>query len=269
MHRNHAWAADANTWEDQLGLVRSNFSRKPAFEAFKRYTPGAGGCTYDIPTTAESAPPAEPPPLPASGDMPSTPIGPLAGPSLERMSPRLSVRRARIVDGELVVDGRVARGATGRVSVATVYDGVQHAFRTRVGDDGTITIRRRLPDGARTTMASVALAYEGSERFQRQWVVLQAAARAPRLRLRREGSQSTAITGTLVANARGMVVLGLYYRGTDGNTRTKLSRTRIRRGTFRHSLAVPHGARDATLYVVYTGDPERGIGGSSAALTMR
>jgi polysaccharide biosynthesis protein PslG len=261
LHRNHAWAADANTWADQLGLVRTDFSRKPAFDAFKQYTPGNGGCTYDIPS------PAEPPAAPV--DMPSTPIGPVAGSMLERTSPRLSVRRARIVDGELVVDGRVARGATGRVSVVTVYDGLQRAFRTRVRADGTIRIRRRLQGGARTLLASVALVYEAPERFHRQWVVLQAAARGPRLRLRRDGSRPAAISGTLVPNARGSVVLGLYYRASDGRARAKLSRSRIRRGTFRHLLAIPHGARDATLYVVYTGDPERGIGGSSATLAVR
>lgn len=271
LHRNHPWAGDANTWADQLGLVRTDFSRKPAFDAFKSYTPGAGGCTYDIPTPAGSTPAVEPlpSPVPVAGDSPSDVVGPLAPTSPERESPRLSVRRARIVDGELVIDGRVARGATGKVSVAAVYDGVQEEFETRIRRDSTIKVRRPVPDGDSTGMASVALLYGGTERFNRQWVVLHAAARAPRLRLRRDDSRSAAISGTLVSNARGSVVLGLSYRGADGKARATLRKTKIRRGRFRRSLAVPDGARNATLYVVYTGDPARGIGGSSATLAIR
>jgi hypothetical protein len=62
IYRNHAWAHDADTWLDQLGLVRTDFSRKPAYGAFKAYTPGTQGCTYDDPTgtvTPEPEPVAE------------------------------------------------------------------------------------------------------------------------------------------------------------------------------------------------------------------
>ena len=274
MHRNHAWAADANTWEDQLGLVRTDFSRKPAFEAFKRYTPGSGGCTYDMPTAAEPAPPTDSRPVPVPADFPASPIGPLTGAAPALSSPRLAVRRARIADGALLIDGRVARDAAGTVSVVAAYDGLQHSFTAPVRDGGRIQIRRRLPGGAATVLASVALVYGATERFHRQWVVLGAAARGARLRLEHDteagdASRSRTITGTLVPDARGSVVLAVSYRDVDGKARSTLKRTRIRGGRFRRSLRIPRAARAATLYVVYAGDPERAIGGSSAAFTVR
>ena len=58
--RNNYWANDADSWEDQLGLVRTDFSHKLAYDAFKTYTPGSGGCTYEYPGTT---PPTEPEPV--------------------------------------------------------------------------------------------------------------------------------------------------------------------------------------------------------------
>ena len=37
--RNNFWAPEADTWEDQLGLVRADFTPKPAYEAFRSYVP--------------------------------------------------------------------------------------------------------------------------------------------------------------------------------------------------------------------------------------
>src|SRR5439155_20063389 len=34
------------TWEDQLGLTRTDFSHKPAYNSFKTYQPTNTGCTY-------------------------------------------------------------------------------------------------------------------------------------------------------------------------------------------------------------------------------
>jgi hypothetical protein len=44
--RNNYWANDADNWEDQLGLVTTNWTHKPAYDAFKSVDPNAGGCTY-------------------------------------------------------------------------------------------------------------------------------------------------------------------------------------------------------------------------------
>ena len=46
--RNSWWANDADTWEDQLGLVRTDYSKKPAYDAYKAYSPDAGGCDYTL-----------------------------------------------------------------------------------------------------------------------------------------------------------------------------------------------------------------------------
>jgi hypothetical protein len=44
--RNNWFAGDAEDWDSQLGLMRSDWSPKPAYGAFKAYNPGGGGCTY-------------------------------------------------------------------------------------------------------------------------------------------------------------------------------------------------------------------------------
>jgi hypothetical protein len=54
--RNNFWANNADTWDDRLGLMRVDFSPKPAYSTFKDYSPGAGGCVY-----------GGQPPAPASG----------------------------------------------------------------------------------------------------------------------------------------------------------------------------------------------------------
>jgi polysaccharide biosynthesis protein PslG len=41
--RNNWWDRDADGWEFQCGLMRTDFSPKPAYAAFKSYVPGAGG----------------------------------------------------------------------------------------------------------------------------------------------------------------------------------------------------------------------------------
>ena len=83
-YRNSYWANDANTWLDQLGLVSTDFSPKPAYNAFKSYTPGNQGCTYNYPAPAP-APEPEPEPVPVPEPEPAPepapePIAPVAEP---------------------------------------------------------------------------------------------------------------------------------------------------------------------------------------------
>ena len=71
--RNHHWAGDANTWLDQLGLVRTDFTKKLAYNAFKSYTPGNAGCTYfETAPTPELEPTPEPTPEPEPTAEPAT-----------------------------------------------------------------------------------------------------------------------------------------------------------------------------------------------------
>jgi hypothetical protein len=61
--RNNYWANDANDFEDQLGLLYTNFSPKPAYAAFKAYAPGNTGCVYHEQDGT---------PTPADGSLPPT-----------------------------------------------------------------------------------------------------------------------------------------------------------------------------------------------------
>jgi hypothetical protein len=72
--RNNYWANDADNWEDQLGLTTTNWTHKPAYDAFRSVDPSQGGCTYhDIHGTplgpgtelVQPAPEAAPAPAPA------------------------------------------------------------------------------------------------------------------------------------------------------------------------------------------------------------
>jgi hypothetical protein len=82
IYRNHHWASDANTWVDQLGLVNSDWSRKPAYDAFKNYTEDTQGCTYDYPEpTPEPTP--EPVPTPELPPVPTPTPEPQPGPTPE------------------------------------------------------------------------------------------------------------------------------------------------------------------------------------------
>jgi hypothetical protein len=88
LYRNHYWAKNANTWEDQLGLVYTNFSPKPAYDAFKSYTEGTEGCTYvDAPSRPDfeptPLPDPEPEPVPAPGPVSTPDSGPLPEPAPE------------------------------------------------------------------------------------------------------------------------------------------------------------------------------------------
>ena len=53
--RNNFWDQDADTWETQLGLMRTDFTHKPSYDAFKSYQPGAPASP---PLTAPSHTPA-------------------------------------------------------------------------------------------------------------------------------------------------------------------------------------------------------------------
>jgi hypothetical protein len=77
--RNHYWANNADTWVDQLGLMRVDYSPKPAYAAFKAYQPRtAVAASEPIPAepTLERVSPAVEPTVPAraTGNDPSSPI---------------------------------------------------------------------------------------------------------------------------------------------------------------------------------------------------
>ena len=274
IYRNHAWASDANTWVDQLGLLRSDFSPKPAYNAFKAYTPGNTGCTYKYPEPTEPAAPADPGPLPTSELTPGMPDT-IAGPGIAAAQevPRLAVRRAQMTRGHVTIDGRVAQGATGRVTGMAVYGERLHRFSAPIGGDGRFRVRKPLPGAEDTSAAWIALIYRGDSRFQKQWVILQAAPRPSRFRLERAGRSSSlsltrsgTVSGTVNPEAQGSVVLALFYRTRSGHARQRMTRARISDGAFSGTLRVPERARRPVVHAVFPGDPDRSIGGGSATL---
>jgi hypothetical protein len=277
--RNAWWENDGNTWSGQLGLEYTDFVRKPAFDALKNYVPGTGTCTYSDGGTPGS-PPSEDPGTgtgsdpetpPTSPETPEETESPTVVSSSVRQSSLLAVRRARIAHGRLVIDGRVARGASGLVSGRARYGGRSERFSARLDRRGRIQVRKRLPGVGRHAAARVRMVYRGDARYGKQRLAFYAAARSAQLRVRPDvaSTSSTAqratVTGTIARQAHGSLRVKLSYRTAEGQTRSVSGRARIRHGGFRHSLALPASASSATLHVVFRGDKEHGIAGASVA----
>ena len=150
--RNNFWDQDADTWETQLGLMRTDFTHKPSYDAFKSYQPG----------TAPSSPsPLAPTPAPTStspapnGSSSPSAADPVAATrrstrtfitvrhsGLSRLRARASSRR---LVRAVVVSGRVAGAGGGRVR---------------------ITLGRRGPGGRWKAMRSRRLALGKGEAFR-------------------------------------------------------------------------------------------------------
>ena len=119
--RNNYWAGDADDWEDQLGLVTTNWTHKPAYDAFKSIDPGQGGATYHDGSGPVGTGTTPPPPQPATSTQSST-----ASPKTTTASHRVTVRvrRSRALRAtrsgarrSLTVLGSVAGASGGRVQL--------------------------------------------------------------------------------------------------------------------------------------------------------
>jgi hypothetical protein len=102
--RNNSWAGDALDWEDQLGLLTTNFTPKPAYAAFKAY---AAGCVYhevDGTPTSPAAVTGPPQPVAPTTDSTSPPTG----------LPPITLRLVR-ARRAFAIAGRVAGASGGRV----------------------------------------------------------------------------------------------------------------------------------------------------------
>lgn len=107
--RNNYWAADADNWEDQLGLLRTDFSRKPAYYAFaaigavtRPETTKPAGATAPAPITDAPAPPA-----PQELGLSSTPEVTLEVTKVKRGPTRTSMR----------IVGRLSASLAGRAKI--------------------------------------------------------------------------------------------------------------------------------------------------------
>jgi hypothetical protein len=117
--RNNDWAHDADDWDDQLGIMTSNWSHKPAYDAFKSIDPNQGGCSYGGGTGNAGTPP------PSSSSSTSTSSTPPAatGTKTRRHRVTVRVRRKHTVRSagagrprvDLLILGRVEGAQSGRV----------------------------------------------------------------------------------------------------------------------------------------------------------
>jgi polysaccharide biosynthesis protein PslG len=60
--RNNHWNDDLDSWETQLGLMKTTFERKPSYDAFKNYDPSACPPPADAPAAPEPTPEFAPEP---------------------------------------------------------------------------------------------------------------------------------------------------------------------------------------------------------------
>jgi hypothetical protein len=148
--RNNFWDNDADTWETQLGLMRTDFSHKPSYDAFKGYSPGV------VAPDPSVVPPPAAPPAPAAAPT-SHATSTSGGRNATRTFIRLRHRR--------LVSGRVAGAGGGNVSIELHRrDGRGHwkilrERRIKVGSRGKFQLRLGVQH-ARTLL--VRARYEGS-----------------------------------------------------------------------------------------------------------
>jgi polysaccharide biosynthesis protein PslG len=163
--RNNYWAGDANTWEDSLGLMHTDFSHKPAYDAFKNYTPGT---STPAPAPAP-APTSDPAPAPAPAPEPAP--APTNGRGKKRTSTKLrvsgstassasrantSVTRRRL--RRFVIAGNVTSARSGLVVLR---------FQRRVGRSyRTVTIIRTSVSAAGAFTRSFSNSQSGAWRVQ-------------------------------------------------------------------------------------------------------
>jgi Glycosyl hydrolase catalytic core len=151
--RNNFWDSDADTWETQLGLMRTDFAHKASYDAFKNYRPGAAG---PAPTSLAPAGTSSPAPTGTS----STPhAASTSGTSRRTTRTFIRVRHRRLVAG------RVAGAGSGRVTIKLHRRDARgrwkalYAHRMRLGQRGTF--RLKLGFGRARTLL-VRAVYEGS-----------------------------------------------------------------------------------------------------------
>ena len=116
--RNNYWANDADNWEDQLGLLRTDFTPKPAYHVF-----AALGRSATAPAPPPAAPTATPndAPAPAPAAAPVAPAAPTETSSAADDTPEVTLRVKRLHRSSqrlsLRVSGRLSEAADGRARI--------------------------------------------------------------------------------------------------------------------------------------------------------
>jgi Cellulase (glycosyl hydrolase family 5) len=177
--RNNFWDQDADTWETQCGLMRTDFTHKPSYAAFRSYEPGAAATGPAPPPPDPSSPPPDPSsPPPAGASLPAG-SGASSGTATARRPTRtyIALSRGRLVrrsaraassvhSRQLLISGRVTGASGGRVEVRLRrrdHHGRWKTLRPRrttLGGRGTFRLELGLQ---RAHWLAVRAVYEGSE----------------------------------------------------------------------------------------------------------
>ena len=210
--RNTRWHNDADTWAAQLGLMTTDFTPKPAYNALKTYVPSGGACAYtDVAAPVDPQPAPEPTPEPEPDPRPSDEVEPAyeVDPGAEseasdepeggdetvtsstvRSSPMLTVLRAQLRRGRLTVSASVESGVTGRIRGRAHFGRGVRRFTTPIDGSGAIRIDKKLRGARHASAARVKLIYRGSRRFLGQRVTLRAARDSAQLRVLKVASDA-------------------------------------------------------------------------------
>jgi hypothetical protein len=155
--RNNYWANDADDWEDQLGLVTTNWSHKPAYDAFRSVDPNQGGCVYHDssgnPVGASGPNPATPP---AAATPPAVGTGTTSTNAALKHRVTLRVRRLHRLSAAAKARHPKRRRLAVVGSVAAAHDG--HVL---------LRFERQGPRGHWRRSLSLRVAVGGDGRFKR------------------------------------------------------------------------------------------------------
>ena len=141
--RNSYWALDANTWLDQLGLLRTDYSAKPAYAAFKAYEPPAPSAT------------PQPQPVEPASSAPVTPVATLPARELPRTSAPLTPAASARPEITLRVErgsSAITRAAAASTSTRVARRGGRDMWATGIvrgatGGSVQVRLQRRAANG--------------------------------------------------------------------------------------------------------------------------
>ena len=146
--RNNFWSGNANNWDSNLGLMKTDFSHKPSYDTFKAYTPGAGPAPTPDPTPAP-APNSTPAPAPTPA--PTTdPTAPTTPPTTTSARPKKKTRTSLRV-------GTAATSSATTSAVASRARSYSLAGRVVASSGGFVTIRLQRAAGSSRAYRTVRL----------------------------------------------------------------------------------------------------------------
>lgn len=150
--RNTYTGNDGPGWLDQLGLMKTDFSPKPSYFAFKAYAPPRPPAPPAAP--GEEVPPATQTPPPAEDPRPGEPVAPRPGqsPTSLRLRVRRGAARGRLQRVRLYGSARGTRTGVARLYVETRHRGRWRRLRrtvTAIRPTGAYGRTLRLPRGRR------------------------------------------------------------------------------------------------------------------------